>query len=608
MQRLLSVSSHIVLLVCLCFSIGICSPSRVNAEDKSTTTPSVSDDRDYRQPIDLVLSPDEKHIAVASHTKGILYILDSQSGAVTQSLPIATSLDDLEAGSQGTFFAVSSADKTISALQWNGGQVKLLHTSTTSTSPVKAEWNAKEKVVRVACLWARRLETFAVVSSESSSVELQKIASWDLDVAPRIFHSIPNHPLVMVTDRFGSQIEFISSETGRVVKRHSFFGFGVVGLDYNPLSNEVGIVYSAINDFAKTSEHDIHFGVLLANETRWISLDAFLNLTGEAVYKDSHVLPVGVPGNGAGELTSFSSNLQGASNQGRVAVTVGGTNQLAVASRDALSFRYVDVGKYPVASAMTTDGQKVFVANRFEDSISVVDLNRSKLVETFWIGKLRAFSDVEKGERLFHDGTLSHDRWMTCASCHIEGHTNGQLTDNLGDRTYGAPKRTLTLLGLHGTGPFSWQGHETRLQKQIQRSVQKTMQSYRQLDPDELDHLAAYCESLSAPPSVDEARGTTDDSLVAQGKALFEAKGCVKCHSMPNFTSANVYDVGLSDEKGGKLFNPPSLRGVSQRGPYYFHDNQAEGLRGVVHDFQHRLEKPLSESDEKALIAYLESL
>ena len=66
--------------------------------------------------------------------------------------------------------------------------------------------------------------------------------------------------------------------------------------------------------------------------------------------------------------------------------------------------------------------------------------------------------------------------------------------------------------------------------------------------------------------------------------------------------------VGLVDENGQKLFNPPSLRGVSQRGPEFFHDCRADGLRGVLVDKKHRLDEKLSEEQVADLLAFLNTL
>jgi cytochrome c peroxidase len=53
-------------------------------------------------------------------------------------------------------------------------------------------------------------------------------------------------------------------------------------------------------------------------------------------------------------------------------------------------------------------------------------------------------------------------------------------------------------------------------------------------------------------------------------------------------------------------WDPPSLRGVSQGGPF-FHDNRAASLEEVVTRFQHQLGEPLPPSEAADLIEYLKS-
>ena len=56
----------------------------------------------------------------------------------------------------------------------------------------------------------------------------------------------------------------------------------------------------------------------------------------------------------------------------------------------------------------------------------------------FW---RRGMTAADRGERLFFDGRLSHDGWLSCQSCHTDGHTNNALADTLGDGSFGAAKR-----------------------------------------------------------------------------------------------------------------------------------------------------------------------
>ena len=63
----------------------------------------------------------------------------------------------------------------------------------------------------------------------------------------------------------------------------------------------------------------------------------------------------------------------------------------------------------------------------------------------------------------------------------------------------------------------------------------------------------------------------------------------------------------LKDERGNSKFNPPSLRGISQNGPY-FHDGRAENLEAVFQKFGHQLDRELSGQQISDLIAYLNRL
>ena len=54
--------------------------------------------------------------------------------------------------------------------------------------------------------------------------------------------------------------------------------------------------------------------------------------------------------------------------------------------------------------------------------------------------------------------------------------------------------------------------------------------------------------------------------------------------------------VNLSDKFGNDRFNPPSLLGVGQRGPY-FHDNRAKKLADVFRTYGHQLDRELDEKE-----------
>jgi cytochrome c peroxidase len=75
----------------------------------------------------------------------------------------------------------------------------------------------------------------------------------------------------------------------------------------------------------------------------------------------------------------------------------------------------------------------------------------------------------------------------------------------------------------------------------------------------------------------------------------------------PTYTSHKSYDVGLTDEVGNREFNPPSLRGVSQGGPY-FHDGRAATLADIFTRYRHQLNAQLPEHELADLLQFLRSL
>jgi cytochrome c peroxidase len=124
-----------------------------------------------------------------------------------------------------------------------------------------------------------------------------------------------------------------------------------------------------------------------------------------------------------------------------------------------------------------------------------------------------------------------------------------------------------------------------------------------ELSDAQVDDLESYLKTLPPPP----AAGATDPVATKRGAALFQRLDCSRCHKEPVFTTPRVVDVKLSDERGQSRYNPPSLRGVSQNGPY-FHDGRASSLQEVLGHFQHQLPVPLTDDEIQDLIEYLKTL
>lgn len=567
----------------------------------------------YRQPTDLLLDATNEHLLVACSGSGELEVFQTKTNKKIASINLDVSIDSLASLGSNWIAACSTKSNQTHILRWNVETLQRVATIPNSQSPVKLYWDQQTQCLFVACLWSRRIEAINLADelriwSSKGQAGLATLESikpdhvWDVPIAPRIMTSLGNERGLAVADSFGRELLVLDNSDGHVIVNHDFFGTSIRGLTRH--GKDLVTLHAMLNEFSRTDQNEIHWGVLMANDVRLTSIDLLMKERGDRIYVGGRVNPVGVPGNGSAEPTAMSVHAE----TGKVAVSVGGTDMLALGRTDGYTYQYVPVGRYPSAVAWSSDGRWVYVANKFDDTISVVDVEGAAVASVISQGTMRSLTEPELGEQLFHSATLSHDRWLTCASCHVDGHTNGQLSDNFGDRSYGAPKRVPSLFGVKGTAPYTWLGHEEQLKGQIVSSIRKTMHSYRKLDDDEVDQIASYLESLPPVMSLSEARGLKSDAAVSRGQKLFEIRGCVDCHAGSTYTSHDVYDVGLVDENRQKLFNPPSLRGVSQRGPDLFHDGRANGLRGVLIDKKHRIEERLSEQQVADLIAFLETL
>ena len=207
-------------------------------------------------------------------------------------------------------------------------------------------------------------------------------------------------------------------------------------------------------------------------------------------------------------------------------------------------------------------------------------------------------ADWLAGRTLFtqtFDSRVSADG-RACASCHVDG-----ADDAIVWSTPQGKRRTRTLEGQLGTGPYGWQGEHNTLAEHI-RMTEKQLGG-RGLPDAERDKLVAYVRTLGAP------KRTIAKDLAEQakrGRALFvsEKYDCATCHTGGGFDSDRaVHDVG----SGGK-FVTPTLAGVSTR-PQLFHDGAYPTLDALLAKSKGMGRANEMTADERsAMTAYLATL
>lgn len=552
-----------------------------------------------RRPIALSYDKSGEWLLVANRESGSVSLLTS-AGKLRGETAIGKQLSDFVPVVGTEFFlATDEQAHQLLVIKQSGEKIDVVQRLPVSPYPVGVTvWDGGKRAA-VTSLWSRRVSFVDLDLATAAPAKLSKAV--DLPFAPRKLLMLPAQQKLIVADSFKGQLAVLDPQTHALETVRQFPGHNIRGLGVSPNGQMLLVAHQMLNELAHTIRNDVHWGLLMSNDLRWLKIDSILG-GGRETYFGSHMHPLGEPGQGGGDPGGMD-----VAADGTVIVTMGGAGQVSFGKEADFSLNRINVGQRPVAVRLAPDGKNAWVVDQFGDSLIRVNLNLKEAAETIPLGPTPELSLAQQGEVLFYNSRLAHDRWMSCHSCHSDGHANGQMNDNFSDKSFGAPKRVLSLLSQKDTAPYAWNGQAPDLFQQIRSSLENTMQRNDDIPDGDLKALAAYVETLELPPPVDVLRGTSDPAAIARGRAVFENHDCARCHAPPTFTTPKAYDVGLTDKQGNKLFNPPSLRGVSHRGPY-FHNNSAAELEDVFLKHQHPNEAKYGEEEVRDLVKYLKSL
>ncbi|MEE3365023.1 MAG: cytochrome c peroxidase [Planctomycetota bacterium] len=548
-----------------------------------------------RRPVDVVRSPSGSHVLVANRRSGSVSAIDRRSRRV---------ITEIDIGGRLSALARVPGRDWVLATDEAGGELIAIGCSErfdvswrvpVSGYPVSVAASADGHRAVVGSLWSRRL---TLVDWTADGVG-RRVRTLDLPFAPGHLLELPDGRW-LVAATFGGRMAICDSHLQRPALIRSLLGHNIGRMSLTADRRGVLIPHQLLDSKAETTRGGVHWGGVMLNVIRTIPIDA---ITAGSDRLDSRLGLdyVGIPDRAAGDPVSITlarDNLR--------VVLLSGVHELVTSTDGIQYYGRQAVGLGPSSLSLDDDGTRAWVTGRFADTVSLVQLAPLEVLATISLGPPAKPTSIDRGEQLFNDSRLSSDGWISCRSCHTRGHTNGGLSDTLGDGGFGAPKKVLSLLGSGATGPWAWNGEIKTLAEQVAKSVKLTMRG-ETIDPRNAEDIAAYLKSLPTAPSVARARGTHDVQAVARGRVVFQRAGCAGCHSPPSYTSSRTYDVGISDELGRRRFNPPSLRGVSQRDGL-FHDNRARDLGEVIGRFGHGLKTPLDADDRAVLLQFLESL
>jgi YVTN family beta-propeller protein len=281
----------------------------------------------------------------------------------------------------------------------------------------------------------------------------------------------------------------------------------------------------------------------------------------------------------------------------------------------------IPVGHDPRGLLLVEGGAHLLVANRLDDSISVIDTRTNRVIRSIQLAAPRVINVQRHGEQTFYTAKYSFQGQIGCANCHIDSTFDG-LTWDLEPDGFGRDiVDNRPIEDLRGTEPYKWNGGNPDLPTECGPRTEKFFWRAENYDPLTLADLVTYVRSLSARPNRWREANGQMTTAQERGKALFERKvdkfgkpiseanRCSFCHSGLKGTSQKSFDVGTrkpTDNSG--MLDTPQLSNIALSAPY-LHDGSARTLEEIWTVFnpedKHGRTNDLTKDELNDLIEYL---
>jgi YVTN family beta-propeller protein len=298
------------------------------------------------------------------------------------------------------------------------------------------------------------------------------------------------------------------------------------------------------------------------------------------------------------------------------------SNDLSAASQYVTA--RLPVGRNPRALALSPDGGTLYVANRLDDTISVVDTARGAVTGTIALGGPAGLTAERRGERLFYSSQFSWGHQFGCANCHIDSTFDG-LSWDLEPDGFGVDivdNRALEDIG--ETAPYKWNGGNPDIQTECGPRTERFFFRSQGIRGDDLEDLVRYIKSIPLRPNRYRLPNGELTPAQERGKAIFERTAkkdgtpipdllqCFVCHSGKYYTNQQMADVGTGKPTDrSPEVDVPQLTNTVYSAPY-LHDGSARTLEEIWTVFnpndKHGVTNDLAKDELNDLIEYLKIL
>ena len=606
---------------------------------RAAAQPETSATEDYSSPLEVLLSPDGARLYVLCQQSNEVRVLNAASFAVIKNIAMGRVPRGFSLSFKGDkLFVTNSWDDTLSVID-------------TKTLAVVATWSVGAEPSSVVedragkrLFVANRISGDIAVLDAQTGVEEKRLlagrgASY-LALSPdgsRIYVTHVYPKIVPRQTGLENRMEPESEITVIDAER-------AVVIDRVPLHAIAGVFHLALSADGRlgvAAEYHPKNLIPLAHVEHGGTFTYSLEVFGADVGKAA---PIEVP---LDELERYASQPFGvaiAPDKSRVYVTCGGAEIVTVVDVPRLlrfihahtglfaqdlsaSANYVvtriPVGLNPRGLALSRDGRRLFVANRLDDTVSMIDTRTNRVASTITLAGPKTISQLRHGEQTFYTSRYSFQGQMGCASCHIDSTFDG-IQWNLEPDGFGRNTVDNKILeDIKDTEPYKWTGTNPNIPTECGPRTEKFFWRSENYDNLTLADLAAYVRSLAPRPN--RWRQANGELTPAQerGKAIFERavdkfkkpipeyNRCSYCHSGPKGTSQIIFNVGTrkpNDNTG--LLKAPMLTNIALTAPY-LHDGSARSLEEIWTiynpDDKHGRTNDLTKDELNDLIEYLKS-
>jgi len=251
-------------------------------------------------------------------------------------------------------------------------------------------------------------------------------------------------------------------------------------------------------------------------------------------------------------------------------------------------------GSGPRAALYDPGDELLWVYNKNDASVTKIDAAGLPQAPNFHanapipatIGFEARSTEERLGRHLFTDARLSGSKTTSCASCHVDGHTDGLLWDlsdyldsegtPAGSQTFAldnkGPLVTQSTRRMEETGPYHWRGEKRHLNDfnaSFITLLDRTVNGQKAHIAGDFQYLRHYINRLSLPANPRQQADRSWTSAQLEGARLFSqrvldnGRTCASCHVLPLGTNGEV-SLGVVD---GALRSAdvPALRGVGDK-------------------------------------------